>query len=147
PFVHAPASQALTWGNIGGSFDITTDAVSAVQLGTVTVSLNGNAGSATVSVLPPGGPALSSVVTPSTISGGSVASGTVTLTGPAPPGGALVLLNTNEPALVTTPASVTVAAGATTATFTVTTRPVTAPILVFIDASYGSVALFARPTL
>jgi hypothetical protein len=44
----------------------------------------------------------------------------VTLNGPAPAGGAVVALSDNSGAC-STPASVTIAAGATSATFTVTT--------------------------
>ena len=147
PHVHAPATQTLTWGNGGGSFDVTTDAVPAAELGTVTVALNANASSAAVSLVPVGGPVLSSFVLPATVNSGSPATGTVTLSGPAPAGGALVLLNTAQLGPITTPPSVTVAAGTTSASFAFTTTAVTASTVVTLDASYGSVISFARVTL
>src|ERR1019366_5811582 len=52
---------------------------------------------------------------------GDAPSATVTLANPAPPGGTVVNLSSSLPNLVKVPASVTVPAGATTATFTINT--------------------------
>jgi hypothetical protein len=69
-----------------------------------------------------GGPVLASLgLTPSRVVGGTPATGTVTLSAAAPVGGAVVTLSSNN-TLVTVPASVTVAAGNTSAAFTATTR-------------------------
>ncbi len=69
-----------------------------------------------------GGPVLASLgLTPSRVVGGTPATGTVTLSAAAPAGGAVVTLSSNN-TLVTVPASVTVAAGNTSAAFTATTR-------------------------
>jgi hypothetical protein len=88
---------------------------------------------------PPGSPGpitLSSVaLNPATVNGSSSSTGTVTLSGAAPSGGAVVSLSSSASA-ATVPANVTVAAGATTATFTVTTSAVTAATPVTISASY-----------
>jgi hypothetical protein len=69
---------------------------------------------------------------PSSVTGGSTSTGTVTLLGPAPAGGWVVTLVSGNTVYVGVPTTVTVAAGATTATFTVTTKPYattyTAPI-------------------
>src|SRR5467141_1448548 len=73
---------------------------------------------------PPGSPTLSSVaLNPMSVTGGSPSTGTVTLSGPAPSGGAVVSLSSDNKAVAAVPASgsVTVAAGATTATFPVNT--------------------------
>jgi hypothetical protein len=81
---------------------------------------------------------LSSVtLSPSTLTGGSNSTGTVTLTGRAPAGGALVALSSSNTAAVTVPAGVTVAAGATTATFAVTTSGVATNTSVTITGTYG----------
>jgi hypothetical protein len=89
---------------------------------------------------PPGSPGpitLSSVaLNPATVNGSSSSTGTVTLSGAAPSGGAVVSLSSSASA-ATVPANVTVAAGATTATFTATTGSVTASTPVIISASYG----------
>src|SRR5438445_22208 len=56
---------------------------------------------------------------PTTVTGGDSSTGTVTLSGPAPSGGAQVALSSSDTSVATVPSSVTVAAGATSATFTV----------------------------
>ncbi len=82
--------------------------------------------------------ALSSVtLNPAAVIGGTSSTGTVTLTGPAPTGGAVVSLSDNSGS-ATTPSSVTVAAGATSATFTVTTSAVTATTAVTVTATYSA---------
>jgi hypothetical protein len=85
-------------------------------------------------------PALSAVsVAPSTVVGGSGSTGTVTLTAAAPSGGALVSLSSSNTAVATVPASITIAAGATSATFAATTSSVAANTPVTISATYGAV--------
>lgn len=74
--------------------------------------------------------------------------GTVTLGAPAPDGGVVVTLNDNI-AATSMPASVTIAAGATNKTFTITTTPVTTTQNGSVTAQLGavtkSVALRVRP--
>jgi hypothetical protein len=83
-------------------------------------------------------PTLSAVsVNPSTVAGGNGASGPVTLTAAAPSGGAVVSLSSSNTAVATVPASVTVAAGATSATFAATTSAVAASTPVTITATYS----------
>src|SRR6266446_5684162 len=66
-------------------------------------------------------------LSPTSVIGGTQSStGTVTLSGAAPAGGAQVALASSNTAAARVPASVTVAAGATSATFTVSTSAVTA---------------------
>lgn len=74
---------------------------------------------------------------PATVIGGNSSQATVTLTGAAPPGGAVVTLSSNNASVATVPASVTVAAGATSATFAVTTVSVSASTSVTISATFG----------
>jgi len=76
-------------------------------------------------------------VNPTNVTGGSSATGTVSLTLPAPAGGTTVGLTNGEPTVATLPASVTVTAGQTSATFTVTTQPVTSNFTVVITATLG----------
>lgn len=81
--------------------------------------------------------ALSSVsVLPTSVTGGAGAQGTVTLAGPAPAGGAVVALSSGNPAAAAVPPSVTVAAGATSATFPITTSAVSAFTTVVITGVY-----------
>src|SRR6267378_2920780 len=87
---------------------------------------------------PPASLTLSSLaVNPTSVNGGSPSTGTVALSGPAPSGGAVISLSSDNTAAATVPAGVTVAYGATSATFTVSTSAVTASTPLTITASYG----------
>ena len=91
--------------------------------------------------------ALSSVsVSPSSIIGGQVGTGTVSLTAAAPVGGIVVGLASSNPA-ATVPASVTVNANATSANFTVTTSPVGLTTTAAITATYDGASKAATLTI
>lgn len=91
--------------------------------------------------------ALSAVaVSPSSVVGGNTSTGTVTLTSAAPPGGTVVSLSSNH-AAANVPASVTVAAGGTSATFTTTTSAVGTSTPVTISAVFGGVTRTAGLTV
>jgi hypothetical protein len=77
-------------------------------------------------------------LSPTAVTGGMASTGTVTLTAPAPAGGAVVLLSSNNSA-VAVPASVTIAAGTTSATFAAITVSVGAATPVTISAIYGGI--------
>lgn len=96
-----------------------------------------------VVVTPPGAtppPSLSSLrLSQSAIAAGGTVTGTVTLTSPAPAGGAVVRLQGSMEGQVIVPPNVTVPAGSTTATFTTKPAPqVNAPHWVFIAGQYGT---------
>jgi hypothetical protein len=74
---------------------------------------------------------------PTSVTGGNSSTGTVTLSGPAPAGGAQVALASNNGA-ASVPSSVTVPAGATSTTFTVSTSVVLVSTSVTISTSYNS---------
>jgi probable HAF family extracellular repeat protein len=88
-------------------------------------------------------------LTPTTVIGGcGTSAGKIVLSGSAPAGGAVVsLANSNSAA--TAPSAVTVPAGASSRTFTITTRTVTTNVSGTVSASYGGVskalALTVRP--
>src|SRR5262249_57284340 len=85
----------------------------------IAASYNGVVKSTAVTVPPP---ALTSLrVSPSTVVGGTTVTGPLTLSAPAPAGGALVTVQSSKPALATPPASVTMPAGTTSTTFAITT--------------------------
>jgi Subtilase family len=93
-------------------------------------------------------PTLYSVaVNPTSVQGGNPSTGTVTLSGAAPSGGAVVGLSSSNAAAATVPASVTVPAGGTTATFTATTSAVSASTPVTVSASYGGATKTATLTV
>jgi hypothetical protein len=100
------------------------------------------------STAPPAPAALSALsVSPASVTGGTSAQGTATLTSAAPVGGFAVALSSANPATATVPASVSVAQGATTATFAVATSAVTTSTQVTITASAGSVTRTATLTV
>jgi hypothetical protein len=88
----------------------------------------------------PGSAMLSSLaLNPTSVTGRSPSTGTVTLDAAAPSGGAAVTLSSSNTAAATVPSSVTVAAGATSATFQVTTMAVTSSTPVTISGYYAGV--------
>jgi hypothetical protein len=92
--------------------------------------------------------ALSAVsVSPTSVTGGTSAQGTVTLTAAAPAGGAVVSLSSSNPGAAGVPASVTIAAAATSATFAVTTSSVTANTPVTLTATYNGTSTTATLTV
>jgi hypothetical protein len=84
----------------------------------------------------PSAPSLSSVaVSPTSVVGGAGATGTVTLTTAAASGGLVVNLSSSNATVASVPPSVTVAAGATTAQFAVTTTSVTSATTITITGT------------
>jgi hypothetical protein len=87
-------------------------------------------------------------LSPTSVVGGAQSStGTVTLSGAAPAGGAQIALSSSNTAAATVPSSVTVPAGATSATFTVSTSAVASSTTVPISAAYGGVTRMASITV
>jgi hypothetical protein len=74
---------------------------------------------------------------PSTLTAGASAQGTVSLNNPAPSGGATVTLSSSNTSAATVPSNVTVAAGSSSATFTIATGTVATPTTVTITAAYN----------
>jgi uncharacterized repeat protein (TIGR03803 family) len=75
-------------------------------------------------------------ISPASVVGGAIATGTLTLSWAAPPGGALVSLSSDS-RLASVPASVTLPAGAKTVSFAITTRPTKKTHVATIKASYN----------
>jgi hypothetical protein len=73
-------------------------------------------------------------ISPSTVTGGQGATGTLTLSSPAPSGGIIATLSSNNPA-AGVPPSVTVPGGQSSTTFPVTTTPVTTTTTATITAT------------
>lgn len=114
----------------------------AALLGAMGLAMLGCGGSAA-----PEPVALSAVtLSPAGLQGGASSTGTLTLTGSAPAGGARVALSSSHPS-ATPPATVTIAEGATTATFTVTTTAVAASAEATIAAAYAGATRTATLTL
>jgi hypothetical protein len=135
-----PSSVTVAAGASSAKFTISTSAVAASTTVNISASYGGVSRSASLTVTPAPLPAanLSSLtLNPTSVIGGLQSStGTVTLSAPAPTGGAQVrLFSSNGAASV--PFSVIVPAGTTHATFTVNTSIVLVSTSATISASYN----------
>jgi hypothetical protein len=142
--IHVPASVTIAQGNSTNTFDFTTSPVSGLPTGgNVFAMAGGVTKSVFVTVTPDSGapPLLQAVgISPISVPGGTSATGTVLLSSPAPAGGISVTLATSNSAVAVVPGVVSVAAGQTSATFTVTTFTVTNNTSVTITAFYDTTA-------
>src|SRR5467141_383505 len=145
-----PSSVAVPAGATSATFTVSTSPVAASTTVAISAAYGGVTKTASLTVTPasPAAPSLSSLtLNPTSVIGGVQSStGTVTLSGPAPTGGAQVALSSNNGA-ASVPSSVAVPAGATTATFTVNTSVVAASTTVTISAAYGGVSKSATLTV
>lgn len=146
-----PSSVTVAAGATTATFTVSTSTVSASVAITISATYAGTTKTASLTVNPAAPPPvtlLSLTLNPTAVTGGVQSSaGTVRLTGPAPSGGALVFLSSSNTTVARPPSSVTVAAGATSATFTVTTSAVTASTSVTISATFGSTTKTATLTV
>jgi hypothetical protein len=117
---------------------VNTSAAAASTTVTISAAYGGVTRSASLTVTPPPLPTVSSLtLNPTSVVGGLQSStGTVTLSAPAPAGGAQVMLSSSNGA-AGVPSSVFVPAGATGATFPVNTSIVLFPTSATISASYN----------
>jgi hypothetical protein len=147
-----PVAVGIIAGMTNVRFKVDTANVTAPQNVTITISNNriGNH-SVTLTVTPPNTPlAIGSIqMQPQGVYGGNDGSGVVTLaTGHvAPSGGAVVTLLNDNPSLVSMPASVTIPAGWTNASFPVQTVTTGVTTPVNISASYGGATKTATLTV
>lgn len=142
-----PVSVVVPAGSTTATFTISTSAVATSTVITFTASSGGTSKSASLTVTPPLLPTVSSLaLNPPSVLGSQSSTGTVTLSGPAPGGGAQVTLSSGS-ASAGVPASMTVAAGSTTAGFTISTSPVATSTVATISASYGGASTSASLTV
>jgi hypothetical protein len=101
-----------------------------------------------VSHTPPSSPTLASFsVNPSTVAGGTPATGTVTLPDPAPPEGLIVTLASEAPSLASVPSSITIPAGATSESFTISTFTASTTSNVGLSATHADTTVFSSITV
>jgi hypothetical protein len=164
-----PASVTVPEGAIAASFTVSTTPVAKATSVTIAASYNNSNVTATLWVgalsssptptltplptptLTPGLtptpvplPTLTALtLNPASIRGGLASTGTVTLSAPAPSGGAEINLISSNTNVATVPASIIVPAGATSATFSITTRRVSRLTSVVISAAYNNTSVSA----
>jgi peptidoglycan/xylan/chitin deacetylase (PgdA/CDA1 family) len=134
-----PTSVIVPGGATTATFTVLTSPVSLDATLTIAGLYNGVSRTATMMVTAPA--KLSKVsVSPTSVRGGVSLTGTVSLDSPAPAGGAVISLASSNTSVAQVPASVTVVAGALSATFTATSSPVPSKILVTVTALYSGVS-------
>jgi hypothetical protein len=133
-----PATVTIPAGASSTNFTVSTQAVAASTAATISASYGGTTRTASLTVTPPPSVTISSLtLNPTSVLGGlQFSTGTVTLSGPAPAGGAIVMLSSNN-WVAGVPSSVTVPAGSTSASFTVTTSLVLISTSARISATYN----------
>ena len=142
-----PASVTVAGGATSATFAVTTSPVSGSTVVTITATYKGVNRTSVLTVTPPPPTVNALAVSPSAVAGGTSSTGTVTLSGPAPLGGAVVSLSSDNTSAATVPASVTVAAGAASATFTIATVPVSSATVARISGLYGGVTRSSNLTV
>jgi len=140
-----PPSVTVAAGAVTASLKVATVPVAQSATVTITAAAGGGSKTAQLHVLPP----VPSSVTlaPSTVAGGTVVTGQVSPSGPAPASGFAVNLSSSNPDVATVKPSITVEAGATTASFKVATVKVGQLTAVNIATSAGGVTKTAQLTV
>ncbi len=136
--VTVPQNVIVDAGSLSAPFLILVSSVNSAQAATITASYGGTSAQASLSITPAVPlPSIKSLsLSTLSVIGGTQVTGTVTLTSNAPTGGSLVTLSSNSGS-ATVPASVLVAAGSTSNTFTFTTGTVTSNQTAVVTASYN----------
>jgi hypothetical protein len=140
--LQVPASVSISEGNSTASFAIGTSSVSGLTTGAnVFATAGGVTKSIFVNVSPdPNAPPLlqSLTISPASVPGGTSATGTVSLSAPAPSGGISVTLSTSNRFVASVPGVVSIPAGQTSANFSVSTFTGSADTSATISALYDT---------
>ena len=139
-----PATVTVSPGQTTGTFSISTSPVDASTGVSITASYGANAFTQTLTVTPPSLETLT--LAPTSVQGGSSATGTINLTGPAGPSGTTINLSSSS-ASATVPTSVKIAPGQSSTTFTVSTTPVASKTSAVITVTFNNQPLTATLTV
>jgi len=129
------SSVVIPQGQTSATFAVTGHPVTADSSSTIVATVSGGSFTSQL-VTVQAARAASVTVSPSSIPGGGVGSGTVTVTLPGSAAGLNVALKSSLPSVAQVPASVTVPSGALTANFSVGTTIVGSDTPVVITATY-----------
>jgi hypothetical protein len=137
-FVTVPATATVPVGQVSSTYTIKTKVVTQDNLAVIQGAVGSTTQQASLNVVVTSLAGIA--VSPTSVIGSSstVVTGAVQLTGPAPAGGIVVYLTSSDNAVASMPASVTVAAGQTIKSFTVTHAKVTQQVGVTLTAKYGA---------
>jgi len=132
PYVEDFGSGEVRWGDFSATM---VDPVNDTDMWTIQeYAATGNRWSTWWGRIKP--PLITLSLNPERVPSGDPSTGTVTLHDPAPPGGAVVTLASDNPSAAAVPGSVTVPGGALSATFEITTFQVNTFTAVAISATY-----------
>ena len=132
PCAQVPLTVTVAPGDLSANFNITTTPGASNTSLSMTASLNGKSVNYGLLVATAN---LISLTGPTSIVGGSSATITATLNGPAPSGGAVVTLTSSSPS-GTVASTFTIPAGQTSATFTMQSSAVSGTTTVTITGAY-----------
>ena len=135
--VSVPSTVTVPSGSTTATFSAVASQVQTQQTATVSASLNGSATSTVLTVSAPvvAAPSLAGLAcTPSSVVSGAAATCTVSLSA-STTSATTITLSSSDPAAIT-PASAVVPAGATSATFTATSDPVSTTRSAVVTAAY-----------
>lgn len=146
--ITVPSDVTVPQGATAATFGIATSPVATLTAATLSASYNGTGKTTTFTVTPAAPPAIATLrLNPTTVIGGNPSTGTLTLAGPAPSGGARVTLSSSVPSLASVPSSILVPAGSTSSSFNVTTTAGRPKASVKISAFYGGLTKTALITV
>jgi len=140
-----PSTVAVPEGLTTATFTVSTTSVPSQTFATISASLNGTNASADLTINPNG--LIAIAVNPSSMVGGTSAQGTVTISVPAPSGGAVVHLTSSNTSVAQVPSTVTIASGHVAAVFTVTTTPTASDTTSTIKATLGTTIVQTQITV
>lgn len=141
-----PATISVKSGATSATFSVATKAVTAITTATITASYDTVSTSAPLTI----GPIKLAKLTlsPASVKGGNSSTGTVSLEAPAAPGDIVVTLSSSLPAVANpTVTTVTIPAGQTSKTFTVTTTHPTVIKTVTIKGTANAVSVTGKLTV
>ncbi|RYG43459.1 hypothetical protein EON79_16935, partial [bacterium] len=144
PAVPVPATVTVKATGRAVTFSIPTRAVATTQYTKVTATINGNAYSGNLKLIPT--PGVRSVTLASSMYGNGRSTGTVRLTQAAKTGGTVVSLSSSDPTL-TVPTTVTVPEGQYAVTFVATSSDVSAVASATVTASNALGSVSAQTTV
>ena len=143
-----PSSVTVKKGSTSQTFTVRTTRPAVSTAVTITAGASGNH-QAVLDVLASGVCPTTLTLMPAQITAGDPVTATVTLSGPAPAGGAVVTLGGSRSGYMAVPASVTVPANATSASFAITTTLFTGYTShgTVVTATYGGITASATLTV
>ena len=147
PAVQIPLSLTIPVGQVSAQFPVTTSPVTSVQMISITAQASSGTLIANLEVDPASTLQVTSfTVTPASVQGGTAASGTVTLSGPAPAGGVTAQVSSDNSA-AQPPGAVSVPSGNNSVTFSIPTVAVSSTQTANLTATLGRSSQTAHLTV